>query len=140
MHESWAADGAAPDPGRTAVRVEDFEATADLFRALGSPVRVALVALLLDGGRCVHELVDALALPQPQISQHLRVLRDARVLTRVRAGREVTYVLADTHVAHIVHDAVTHTTDGHPGARDPGDRAPGDRHPGDRHPGAGRSA
>jgi DNA-binding transcriptional ArsR family regulator len=87
----------------------DYEAAATLFRALGSPVRIAIVDQLLGGGRCVHELVSALALPQPLISQHLRTMREADLVVRVRRGREVAYVLADEHVSHIVHDALHHT-------------------------------
>lgn len=86
-----------------------YDAAATLFKALASPVRVAIIDQLLDGGRCVHELVTALALPQPLISQHLRTMREADLVIGVRRGREVAYVLADRHVAHIVHDALHHT-------------------------------
>ncbi len=98
-----------PAPSRTTNVLEDYEDVSELFRALSSPVRIALVSLLTDGEMCVHELVDALALPQPLVSQHLRILRDADLVTRTRRGREVAYVLADEHVAHIVSDARSHT-------------------------------
>jgi DNA-binding transcriptional ArsR family regulator len=91
------------------VPTSHYDAAATLFRALGSPVRIAIVDRLMDGGRCVHELVAELALPQPLISQHLRTLREAELVTGVRRGREVAYVLADAHIAHIVHDALHHT-------------------------------
>jgi len=91
------------------VETTHYDAAATLFRALGSPVRIAIVDRVLDGGRCVHELVAELELPQPLISQHLRTLREAGLVTGVRRGREVAYVLADAHVAHIVHDALHHT-------------------------------
>src|SRR4051795_3583295 len=78
----------------------DYEAAATLFRALASPVRIAIVDQLLDGGRCVHELVTALGLPQPLISQHLRTMREADLVVGVRRGREVAYLLADEHVSH----------------------------------------
>jgi len=42
------------------------------------------------------------------ISQHLRVLKAARVVRGERRGREVLYRLADDHLAHIVVDAVAH--------------------------------
>lgn len=89
--------------------LEDHEDVAELFRALGSPVRIAVISLLAEGELCVHELVDALDLPQPVVSQHLRVLRDASLVTRTRRGREAAYVLADDHVAHIVADARSHS-------------------------------
>lgn len=83
-----------------------------MFRALASPVRVALVSQLASGERCVHELVESLDLPQPLISQHLRVLRGADLVEGVRRGREVAYQLTDDHVAHIVNDAVHHVNEG----------------------------
>jgi DNA-binding transcriptional ArsR family regulator len=89
--------------------LEDYEDVSELFRTLSSPVRVALVSLLTDGEMCVHELVDALGLPQPLVSQHLRILREADLVTRTRRGREVAYVLSDDHVAHIVSDARSHS-------------------------------
>lgn len=89
--------------------LEEYEDVSELFRALSSPVRIAVVSLLTDGALCVHEIVDALGLPQPLVSQHLRILRDADLVTRTRRGREVAYVLSDHHVAHIVADARSHT-------------------------------
>lgn len=102
----------APVPGLRAgeTRVlQDYEGVSELFRALSSPVRVALVSLLTEGELCVHELVEALELPQPLVSQHLRILRDADLVDRTRRGREVAYVLRDFHVAHIVADARLHS-------------------------------
>jgi DNA-binding transcriptional ArsR family regulator len=54
-------------------------------------------------------LVGRLEMSQPLISQHLRVLRGARLVTVERQGREAVYALADQHVAHIVADTVHHT-------------------------------
>lgn len=79
-----------------------------LFRSLASPLRVALVLELADGERCVHELVDLLEVPQPLVSQHLRVLRESDLVVRVRRGREAAYRLSDDHVSHIVRDALAH--------------------------------
>ena len=49
-----------------------------------------------------------LALPQPLVSQHLRILKAAGVVAGERCGREVHYRLVDQHLAHIVLDAVAH--------------------------------
>ena len=71
-------------------------------------MRIAIVLQLRAAPRCVHDLVDALALPQPLISQHLPVLKEAGVVHGERRGREVVYALVDDHLAHIVLDAVAH--------------------------------
>ena len=75
---------------------------------VGAPVRIAVVLQLRSSPRCVHELVDALGVTQPLISQHLRVLKGAGVVRGERRGREVVYRLVDDHLAHIVVDAVEH--------------------------------
>jgi ArsR family transcriptional regulator, zinc-responsive transcriptional repressor len=89
-----------------------LSAAGDLLSALAAPVRIAIVLQLRDGPQCVHDLVDALLLPQPLISQHLRVLKEAGVVHGERRGREVVYALADDHLAHIVLDAVAHAEEG----------------------------
>ncbi|OJF11765.1 transcriptional regulator [Couchioplanes caeruleus subsp. caeruleus] len=91
---------------------EAYEAAAELLRALSAPIRVAIVAELGAGERCVHELVEKLGVSQPLVSQHLRVLRGAGVVRGARRGREIAYSLVDEHVAHIVADAVSHAREG----------------------------
>lgn len=92
---------------------EAFAGAGELLRALAAPLRLAIVTELAAGSRCVHELVDAVGAAQPLVSQHLRVLKGAGVVSARRRGREITYTLTDEHIAHIVADAVSH-------AREPG--------------------
>jgi DNA-binding transcriptional ArsR family regulator len=82
---------------------------AELFGLLATPVRCGIVLHLADGPKPVHELVAALGVSQTLMSQHLRVLRMARLVTADRQGREVFYDLTDHHVSHIVRDALEHT-------------------------------
>jgi ArsR family transcriptional regulator, zinc-responsive transcriptional repressor len=86
----------------------------ELLRALAAPVRISIVLQLRVAERCVHELVDALGVAQPLISQHLRVLKSAGVVYGERHGREVVYRLVDEHLAHIVVDAVAHAEESRP--------------------------
>lgn len=102
-HQHGGSTPLPPPPPR-----EILDAAGELLRALAAPVRIAIVLQLRESQRCVHELVDALAVPQPLVSQHLKILKAAGVVTGERSGREVLYRLADHHLAHIVVDAVTH--------------------------------
>jgi DNA-binding transcriptional ArsR family regulator len=79
---------------------EDYAAAGELLRALAAPLRIAIVTELGVGAKCVHELVEVLAAPQP--------LRGAGVVRGSRRGREIEYALTDDHIAHIVADAVSH--------------------------------
>jgi ArsR family transcriptional regulator, zinc-responsive transcriptional repressor len=98
----------------TVVFVESthHESAAELFKALANPLRLAILEQLSGGPRCVHELVDSLQVNQPLVSQHLRVLRSARLVSAERRGRETAYALEDDHVAHIVADAIKHASEG----------------------------
>lgn len=98
-----------PAPGPEAIRDDaTLVAAGELLRALSAPVRIAIVLQLRAAQRCVHELVEALGVAQPLISQHLRVLKAAGVVRGDRHGREVVYRLVDEHLSHIVVDAVAH--------------------------------
>ncbi|GIH20594.1 transcriptional regulator [Rugosimonospora africana] len=96
---------------------DGYEAAGELLRALASPLRIAIVTELGAGARCVHELVDTLDVPQPLVSQHLRVLRGAGVVRGDRRGREIEYSLTDQHIAHIVADAISHAGESRPAKR-----------------------
>jgi ArsR family transcriptional regulator, zinc-responsive transcriptional repressor len=90
-------------------QTREFEAAGELLKVLAAPARLAIVTELAEQARFVHELVDRLGMSQPLVSQHLRVLRGARLVAVERRGREAVYSLADQHVAHIVADAVHHS-------------------------------
>src|SRR5262252_10275584 len=69
---------------------------AQMFKALADPVRLRLVSLIgaHQGGEvCVCELTEAFELTQPTISHHLKVLREAGIITSERRGTWVYYRL-----------------------------------------------
>jgi ArsR family transcriptional regulator len=69
---------------------------AQIFRALGDPVRLRLVSLIgaHQGGEvCVCDLTSAFSLTQPTISHHLKVLREAGIIDCERRGTWVYYRL-----------------------------------------------
>ena len=108
-------DGAMPSVAPSSPRrvAADVQAARELLTALASPGRLSIVALLDEHGtRCVHQLVDALGVPQPLVSQHLRVLRAAGLVIGERRHRQVDYRLVDAHVAHIVQAALAHAGHG----------------------------
>jgi ArsR family transcriptional regulator, zinc-responsive transcriptional repressor len=88
--------------------VSDLEEAASLLKAFASPLRLAILLELRQEDRCVHELVSSLGAAQPLVSQHLKVLKTAGVLTGRRRGKEVAYSIADEHVTRIALDALAH--------------------------------
>jgi ArsR family transcriptional regulator len=65
----------------------------NLFHALSDPTRLKIVRKLKHGERCVCELTDALDAAQSRLSFHLKVLKDAGVVSDRRDGRWVYYEL-----------------------------------------------
>jgi DNA-binding transcriptional ArsR family regulator len=65
----------------------------EIFKALGEPTRLALFELLALRPHHVTDLVRALAVPQPAVSRHLRILKEAGLVSDHRSGRRVEYRL-----------------------------------------------
>src|SRR3954463_15087785 len=83
----------------------DSARAADIFHALSDEIRVRVVVLLLQGERCVCDLMDDLGLAQSRLSWHLKTLSDAGIITGRREGRWNYYSLnadAFTEVRGIV--------------------------------------
>ncbi len=70
----------------------------DPFDALGDPNRRAIVELLRSGERSVGELADALPISRPAVSRHLRLLKDAGLVTDRATGTRRLYALHDAGI------------------------------------------
>ncbi|MFL6052631.1 MAG: ArsR/SmtB family transcription factor [Actinoallomurus sp.] len=67
--------------------------TDDVFAALANPARRELLRLLLDGPRTVNDLASHFDMRRPSVSEHLKVLRDAGLVSERKSGRERHYRL-----------------------------------------------
>jgi DNA-binding transcriptional ArsR family regulator len=65
--------------------------TADTFNAVAEPRRRQILDVLAGGERPVNDLVEALGLTQPQVSKHLRVLREVGAVDVREEGRQRLY-------------------------------------------------
>jgi DNA-binding transcriptional ArsR family regulator len=72
-----------------------LEAVAGLFAVLSEPSRLSLLQALHDGPLTVGELVEATAMKQANVSKHLAVLYDHRLVKRERDGISIRYEIAD---------------------------------------------
>jgi len=66
---------------------------AEVLRQLGHPVRLAILEELMKGGKCVTDIRDLLDVPQPNVSQHLTVLRQQRIVDFTEDGKLRCYFL-----------------------------------------------
>ena len=67
--------------------------TADAFNAVAEPRRREILDFLATGERPVNDLVRSLGIPQPQVSKHLRVLREVGAVEVRDEGRQRLYRL-----------------------------------------------
>jgi len=88
-----------PDMARAAT-------TADAFNAVAEPRRRQILDALVEGERPVNDLVRLVGLAQPQVSKHLRVLREVGAVDVRDVGRQRLYRL-NGHALKPIHDWVS---------------------------------
>ena len=69
--------------------------------ALGDPNRRAIVEILSGGGRSVQQIADELPISRPAVSRHLRLLKDARLVSDEADGTRRIYQLRDEGIEAI---------------------------------------
>ncbi|MFQ5861110.1 MAG: ArsR/SmtB family transcription factor [Dehalococcoidia bacterium] len=105
------------DPARVfAVRrllagAEEYAQMAETFRSLANGSRARIVHSLLHQELCTCDLAAIVGLSESAVSQHLRVLRNRRVVKARREGRRVFYTLADAHIRTLLLLTISHLRD-----------------------------
>lgn len=79
----------------------DTQRAARLFHALSDGTRLSILQRLRFGERCVCDLTDALDAAQSRLSFHLRVLKDAGLVTDRKEGRWMYYTLNTEALAEV---------------------------------------
>lgn len=101
-------DQLSPAQGHGAVE-STYGPVSEVFAALASPLRAAIVHRLTEQPQTVADLVEHLGASQPLVSQHLNRLKSAGLVEGERRGRNVVHRIADDHVAHVFLDALHHS-------------------------------
>jgi DNA-binding transcriptional ArsR family regulator len=71
---------------------------AQVCQGLADPKRILILYALADGPRRVTDLADALGVPQPTVSHHLKILRERGLVVAEQEGTAVYYAVADERV------------------------------------------
>ena len=79
-----------------------YEKGSELLKAIAHPVRMEMLVRLKADGCNVSEIQKNLGLPQSTISQHLRILKNAGVLSSRRDGTRVCYTVEKKEVLEII--------------------------------------
>ncbi|MDT9595400.1 metalloregulator ArsR/SmtB family transcription factor [Nocardioides zeae] len=93
---------------RQALTREAAKSIAATLQALATPSRLLILDRLRHSPATVGELVDAVGMEQPAVSQQLRLLRNLGLVTGEREGRSIVYALHDDHVAQLLDEAIYH--------------------------------
>jgi len=79
----------------------ELENVAELLRIIGHPIRLKILQLLKQNGEmCVCELLPLLEVSQPNLSQHLSILRLSGLVENNKVGNTIRYRLADNELLH----------------------------------------
>ncbi|MDD5922989.1 MAG: metalloregulator ArsR/SmtB family transcription factor [Eubacteriales bacterium] len=73
------------------------------MKQLGDPTRLRIFWLLCHIEECVTNIADIVDMTSPAVSHHLRLLKNAGLITSRRKGREMYYRAADTALANALH-------------------------------------
>jgi DNA-binding transcriptional ArsR family regulator len=106
-------DGPRVAAARAGLPAEDvLRFAAEVFKALASPVRLAIVHALAHDELSVGDLARALDLSLSVASQQLSVLRRLKLVAGRDEGRLTFYRVIDDQVGHLVHDCLAHVERG----------------------------
>jgi DNA-binding transcriptional ArsR family regulator len=72
------------------------------FKALSHPARLMLLRRLMESERCVSDVEKCLGLSQPNVSQHLKILKDAGIIVGRRERTRICYRIADDRITRIL--------------------------------------
>lgn len=87
---------------------ETLEAVAETFKGVSDPTRAQLVYLLTQRKYSVNELADHVPVSASGVSHLLAKLRAIRLVRTRRDGNQVYYLVDDSHVARLFHEALAH--------------------------------
>lgn len=87
---------------------EDVSALAEFFRTIGSDTRLKILLALDANELCAGALSEAVGMAPSAVSNQLKALKQARLITARREGKMLYYSLADCHPREIIHLAMSH--------------------------------
>ena len=80
----------------------------DVFKVFGDSTRIKILWVLFSSEKCVADICDRLGMSQSAISHQLKVLKEARLVTSRRDGKNTFYSLADEHIQEMFKVAFEH--------------------------------
>ena len=90
------------DPPALNITEDELCDMAELFKVFGDSTRIKILYVLSQSERNVTEICAALEMNQSAISHQLKLLKNAKLVSSRREGKQMIYSLADDHVRTII--------------------------------------
>ncbi len=81
---------------------------ADLFKMFGDSTRMKIMFVLMESEMCVCDIAELLGISQSAISHQLRILKQSKLISSRREGKNIICFLADDHVRSIIDQGLSH--------------------------------
>ncbi len=81
---------------------------ADLFKMFGDSTRMKILFVLMESEMCVCDIAELLGISQSAISHQLRILKQSKLISSRREGKNIICFLADDHVKSIIAQGLSH--------------------------------
>lgn len=100
-------------PKPTSLTLDEHTAAhvAELFRAFSDTSRVRILSVLVGGKMNVSALAKAVGISESAVSHHMRGLRQMRLVSSRKEGKEVYYGVEDEHIIRLFQQGVKHIQD-----------------------------
>lgn len=81
---------------------------ADLFKMFGDSTRMKIMFVLMESEMCVCDIAELLKVSQSAVSHQLRILKQSKLVSSRREGKNIVCFLADDHVRSIIDQGLSH--------------------------------
>lgn len=92
-------------------RIEDFQTVADTFKLLDDNTRLRIFFILCHAEECVINIAAMMDMSTPAVSHHLKLLKNANLISSRREGKEVYYKASDSPVTRNLHHYIENIMD-----------------------------
>jgi len=82
--------------------IEDEREAAEIFKALSDANRLKIMNFLQSGEKCVCEILPHVGTSQSNVSQHLKVLRNAGLISYRKDGKKIIYFIASPKIEELL--------------------------------------
>lgn len=83
-------------------QTQQYSEITEKFKALAHPARLRIMANLMERECCVGDIQKCLSVSQPNVSQHLRVLKNAGIIVGRREKNKICYKISDNRIRNIL--------------------------------------